>query len=408
MIIVLENIINSFLEALLIINVVNACVKKECKKNKKQLLILVFIFSILTTVSGIYFYEDINVIINGFIYMIIIGIAYRLDFKKVEIISNSMYVLVCILSIIIMGIFYPYLQMLNLEKVNTIKMMNIIMFTFKYISLYILFKSKKYIIRFFRFMIKEKIFLFIIIMINFVICYSIIMKNSIIDFDKPLLKNIVVINLFLFLIINSLYFSSIKKECSHIKLLNEKLESNNSDLRKIKHDYGAEISYLYGLYLMNKKEKLGEALENIIENNNKVKCNIEINKNGNKQISQILKSSIDLDIPVIIDENLDMNLIKISDEDLSIILNNIITSVIENKMFVSVKTYTVLDKLIINIKCNIKDLIGRKKLNLFSNNIKIDKTKVDLAETLLEKNNGSLYVNNLFYSSEFEITLPLS
>lgn len=361
MIAILEVIINSFLEALLMLNVVNACVKKECKKDKKQLSIIIFISVVLLTISNLYFNKGIHIVISGFLYILIVGVVYRLDIKAAEIVSNSIYAFICIISIIIMGIFYPYLQMLNLEEIDIFNIMKSIMFILKYICLYILFKSKKYIVRLFRIIIKDKVSIIINLMINFVVYYSIIKKNSIIDFDKPLLKNIIVINIFLFFIINSIYFSSIKKESNNIKILNEKLKKNNNDLRKIKHDYGAEISYLYGLYLMKKKEKLGEALKNIIENNNMVRHNMKINKN--KAISEILKLNINSDRSIFIDNDIDMDLIKISDEDLSIILNNIITSVDENEMFVRVKNYIFLDKLIINIKFNIKDLCKIKKIN---------------------------------------------
>ncbi|NFA43414.1 histidine kinase, partial [Clostridium botulinum] len=248
----------------------------------------------------------------------------------------------------------------------------------------------------------------ITVMINIIIYYSIIVKNGIIDFDNPLLKNIMIINLFIFFIISAIYFNSIKKESEQINKLNSELERKNNDLRKIKHDQGAEISYLYGLYLMSKEEKLGEALENIIENNNKVKSSIEINGSENRFISKILKPIIDSDTCVIIDDNMDMSLLKIPNEELYMILNNIITCIDENKGFIRVHTYNILDRLIINIECNVKDLYRRKKIRLFNNDIKIDNKKLDLAEELLEKYDGTLYSSTMFYSSEFEITLPLS
>ena len=38
----------------------------------------------------------------------------------------------------------------------------------------------------------------------------------------------------------------------------------NNELKKVKHDYGAQISYLYGLHLMGQHERLGSALKDII------------------------------------------------------------------------------------------------------------------------------------------------
>ena len=283
-----------------------------------------------------------------------------------------------------------------------------IVFMLNYIFMYILFKYKKYIIRFYRFMVKDKIFISLTMAISFIVYYSIIFKNGIIDFANPLLKNIMIINLFIFFIVTSIYFSSIRKESEQINKLNSELEKKNNDLRKIKHDQGAEISYLYGLYLMSKEEKLGQALENIIENNNKVKSSIQINGNENRFISKILKPIIEEETCIIIEDNADRNMLDISEKDLYVILTNIIECVDGNRGFIRIQTYNILDKLIINIECNVKNLSKKRRLRLLNNDIKIDNKKLDLAEELLEKHEGTLYVSNMFYSSEFEITLPLA
>ncbi|NFH02356.1 histidine kinase, partial [Clostridium botulinum] len=288
-----------------------------------------------------------------------------------------------------------------------LKTMYLIVFMLNYLCMYILFKYKKYIIRFYRCMVKDKIFISLTICINLFVYYRMMVENKIMDFDNPLLKNIMITNLFIFFIITSIYFSSIKKESEQINKLNMELEKKNNDLRKIKHDQGAEISYLYGLYLMSKEEKLGEALENIIDNNNKVKSSIEINGNENRFISKILKPIIEEETCIIIEDNANRTLLEISESELYIVLSNIINCIDGNRGFIRIQTYNILDKLIINIECNVKELYKKRKLRLLNNDIKIDTKKLDLAEELLENHKGTLYVSNMFYSSKFEITLPL-
>ncbi|AJF31799.1 histidine kinase [Clostridium botulinum] len=409
MIIMLGSVIELFLEALVILNVINSCVKKDCKKTKKELgITIITILLISIIINNLYINNNMDIVYNGILYIIIVGILYKDDFKTAEIIFNSIYTLIILLSIIIIGIFYPYIKLLNLEEVYSLKIMHFIVFLLNYICLYTLFKYKKYIIRFYRFVVKDKIFIFLTIVINLFVYYRMIVQNKIMDFDNPLLKNIMIINLFIFFIITSLYFSSIKKESEQINRLNMELEIKNNDLRKIKHDQGAEISYLYGLYLMSKEEKLGEALENIMQNNNKLKSSIEINGSEKRFISRILKPIINKDMCIIIDDNADINLLNIPEKDLSIILINIIKCVNGNKGFIRIQTYNILDNLIINIECNIKDLYKRRRLRFFNNDIKIDNKRLALAEEVLEKYSGRLYVSNMFYSSEFEVTLPLN
>ncbi|NFN35231.1 histidine kinase [Clostridium botulinum] len=409
MIIMLGSVIELFLEALVILNVINSCVKKDCKKTKKELgITITTILLISIIINNLYINNNMDIVYNGILYIIIVGILYKDDFKTAEIIFNSIYTLIILLSIIIIGIFYPYIKLLNLEEVYSLKIMHFIVFLLNYTCLYTLFKYKKYIIRFYRFVVKDKIFIFLTIVINLFVYYRMIVQNKIMDFDNPLLKNIMIINLFIFFIITSLYFSSIKKESEQINRLNMELEIKNNDLRKIKHDQGAEISYLYGLYLMSKEEKLGEALENIMQNNNKLKSSIEINGSEKRFISRILKPIINKDMCIIIDDNADINLLNIPEKDLSIILINIIKCVNGNKGFIRIQTYNILDNLIINIECNIKDLYKRRRLRFFNNDIKIDNKRLALAEEVLEKYSGRLYVSNMFYSSEFEVTLPLN
>ncbi|WP_315077585.1 histidine kinase [uncultured Clostridium sp.] len=409
MIMMLGSVIELFLEALVILNIVNSCVKKDCQKSKKELGIIIFFVSIMSIIiKSLYMNDDISIVYNSILYIITVGISYRNDLKTAQIICNSIYALIAILSVIIIGVFYPYINLLNLEEVYLIKTMYIIVFMLNYLCLYILFKYKKYIIRFYRLMVKDKIFISLTLAINLFVYHNILFKNRFLDFDSPLLKNIMVINLFIFFIISSTYFSSIKKESEQINKLNTELEKKNNDLRKIKHDYGAEISYLYGLYLMSKEEKLGQALENIIENNNKVKSSIQINGNENRFISKILKPIIEEETCIIIEDNADRNLLEISEKDLYVILTNIIKCVDENRGFIRIQTYNILDKLIINIECNVKDLYKKRGFRLLNNDIKLDNKKLDLAEELLEKHQGTLYVSNMFYSSEFEITLPLA
>ncbi|MBN1051074.1 MULTISPECIES: histidine kinase [unclassified Clostridium] len=408
MIIMLGSVIELFLEALVILNIINSCVKKDCKKSKKELGIAIVLLLILSIIiNNLYINDNMDIVCNGILYIIIIGILYKKDFKTAQIICNSIYTLIVILSIIIIGIFYPYIELLNLEKVYLLKTMYFIVFMLNYLCMYILFKYKKYIIRFYRCMVKDKIFISLTIGINLFVYYRIIVQNKIMDFDNPLLKNIMIINLFIFFIITSIYFSSIKKESEQINKLNMELEKKNNDLRKIKHDQGAEISYLYGLYLMSKEEKLGEALENIIDNNNKVKSSIEINGNENGFISKILKPIIEEETCIIIEDNANRTLLEISESELYIVLNNIINCIDGNRGFIRIQTYNILDKLIINIECNVKELYKKRKFRLLNNDIKIDTKKLDLAEELLENHKGTLYVSNMFYSSEFEITLPL-
>ncbi|NFA44439.1 histidine kinase, partial [Clostridium botulinum] len=169
MIILLGSLIDIFLEALVTLNVINSCVKKECKKSKKEISIILIIFMILSILINILYKNGkISIVYSGLLYIVIVGLSYKNDFKTAETICDSIYALLVILSTIIVGIFYPYIKLLDLNKIYLLKIMYILVFIMNYFCVYILFKYKKYIIRFYRVMIKDKIFIFITVMINII------------------------------------------------------------------------------------------------------------------------------------------------------------------------------------------------------------------------------------------------
>ncbi|NFF89485.1 histidine kinase, partial [Clostridium botulinum] len=127
MIIMLGSVIELFLEALVILNVINSCVKKDCKKTKKELgITIITILLISIIINNLYINNNMDIVYNGILYIIIVGILYKDDFKTAEIIFNSIYTLIILLSIIIIGIFYPYIKLLNLEEVYSLKIMHFI------------------------------------------------------------------------------------------------------------------------------------------------------------------------------------------------------------------------------------------------------------------------------------------
>ena len=74
----------------------------------------------------------------------------------------------------------------------------------------------------------------------------------------------------------TIYFSNIEKKSNQVLIANSFLEKKNEELKKIKHDYGSQISYLYGLHLMKKYDKLGDALKNIEQRFNQLKFTIPV------------------------------------------------------------------------------------------------------------------------------------
>ncbi len=194
--------------------------------------------------------------------------------------------------------------------------------------------------------------------------------------------------------------------------LNEQLEVKNSELRKIKHDYGAQISYLYGLYLLERWDSLGEAIDNIIENNNSVLSSVLLNEGVDSKITQAVNKLLQKGIHVIIEENADVKIIKIEYNELIYIIKEIceaILHVIGEQGLIKIRTYIRMDQFIINFESSNLGYIysNEREKNKYTNIKKSLKILLKDVISMVSKNNGKIYIkkgNNLF---QIKIKFPV-
>ena len=178
-----------------------------------------------------------------------------------------------------------------------------------------------------------------------------------------------VIFLGFFMIGITIYFSNIEKKSNQVLITNSFLEKKNEELKKIKHDYGSQISYLYGLHLMKKYDKLGDALKNIIIND-------EINFD-------------------------DVNISEIDYQRvISNILRNAVTA-LDGKGIIEVTTYYSIKSIIVKIKNNgpkidesIIDKIFDTGFTTKENQNKENGFGLSITKEIIERNNGNISVKS--------------
>ena len=74
------------------------------------------------------------------------------------------------------------------------------------------------------------------------------------------LTNVLILMIVIFIIGISVYMNKMDKKYEEINRLNDLLIDKNNELKKIKHDYGSQISYINGLYVMKQYDRLGGML----------------------------------------------------------------------------------------------------------------------------------------------------
>lgn len=412
----IADITNSIIQSILISYFPYYCLKKEGLISKKDgtikfILTAIVIFANIIIVTKLIGGTSLSIIIMNILNMVIIACSYFNHYSK-AITSYFIIYIIMQMSVIIAGnIHWSYTQdLLNNPELSTILTMYLPMYTIEILIL--VFKNKIYSIYniFSRYKYCFEVGVFLVLSFDYILSLSLIIHGN----DSVVFKNLIIISCIVFLISLFMYVLSINKKINEIEKLNIALSNKNNELKKIKHDYGSQISYINGLYIMEQYERLGDLLKHIINGNNQVSGNIKIISNENSIITCIVNSFDFKDINIIVEEESDIQNLNISEYDLQKILSNIISNSITalgNNGLIIIKTYKIFNNIYISIKNNgpkIEDKIIDK---IFDEGFttKTNKNKKEngfglaIVKELVEKNKGKIYVDSNVDYTEFKI-----
>ena len=412
----IADITNSIIQSILISYFPYYCLKKEGLISKKDgtikfILTAIVIFANIIIVTKLIGGTSLSIIIMNILNMVIIACSYFNHYSK-AITSYFIIYIIMQMSVIIAGnIHWSYTQdLLNNPELSTILTMYLPMYTIEILIL--VFKNKIYSIYniFSRYKYCFEVGVFFVLSFDYILSLSLIIHGN----DSVVFKNLIIISCIVFLISLFMYVLSINKKINEIEKLNIALSNKNNELKKIKHDYGSQISYINGLYIMEQYERLGDLLKHIINGNNQVSGNIKIISNENSIITCIVNSFDFKDINIIVEEESDIQNLNISEYDLQKILSNIISNSITalgNNGLIIIKTYKIFNNIYISIKNNgpkIEDKIIDK---IFDEGFttKTNKNKKEngfglaIVKELVEKNKGKIYVDSNVDYTEFKI-----
>ncbi|WP_322389866.1 sensor histidine kinase, partial [Clostridium perfringens] len=179
--------------------------------------------------------------------------------------------------------------------------------------------------------------------------------------------------------------------------MNKELEKKINELKKIKHDHGSQISYLYGAYLMGNYEKLGELLKGIIAGNN-ISTQVKVLSSEDSIISQIV-NAIDLkDVDVLIDEKAKLEDTNISEIEAQRVISNIVRNSVEalkGSGLLMIKSYYNYNHVVISVQNNGPQIDKKIIDRIFEQGFSTKKNKngdngfgLYIVKEILDKHNG--------------------
>ena len=378
------------------------------KKHFVISIIGIFFTSMLAT--NIFSNGNITTAVIATMNIVIICLVYRHIYKKALLAYFIGYFLVQITAILVTSIIWPTIS-------NVVSDAEASMLLGIYIPAIILelliIKNKDNIKTIYQYFIKSErsftIFFIIVILMDFIANISMLLNG----WANVVLTNVVIIMFVAFIIGISIYRNSIGKKYEEIDRLNKLLIDKNNELKKIKHDYGSQISYINGLYIMQQYDRLGEMLKKIISGNAEVSSSVEYITNRDSIICSVVESLDLKDIHVVVDEEFDSNLIDISEYELHKIVSNILSNAataLDGNGLIVIKTYKIFNNIYLSIKNNgpqidpsIIDKIFNTGFTTKSNKDESHGYGLHIVKEIVENNNGKIYVTSNEEYTEFKV-----
>lgn len=384
------------------------------KINKKK----VFLCFILVSILDSYLFMEIfgviwiRQVISMIFIFVIIGIVYRKKFKAVMVSTGVIsFIIVCITTIIQNNFSNIFMQIYVSEN-NYFYTFFILCFVRCVSAILQLKYIDKMCILYHLILEEGNYFLISLLMIDLWCTGLNISDNYILGLNNEVLKNILTVLFFLFLTFAFLYMIKISSKSREINRLNLDLMYNNNELRKVKHDYGAQISYLYGLCLMGRYDDLKRALKDVIDASN---YSNKISEDSSKSILYLaLESAVkSKNIKVSIEERADLYKLKIPEMDLFRVLSNIINNAVEamnDKGCIFAKSYQLEEEVIILIQNDGPEIPKDALASIFKTGFTTKENKershgfgLSIVHELVEKYGGRISVTSSKELTEFRI-----
>ena len=414
MIINISDSFNSMLQSIMFIYVSN-----YCSKTKRSIISMItWIVILWGVIDGITLITGNSSLGTIFIHLIILisgAIIFKEDPLDAMIGFSIVYFAVGIIMMVTSNIYLGCIV-----SMLPVQYLQLGMFIAIYLPQYILFAiilcNMNFIKSIYKVFKSKSISIISLIIVTVLIDFIVSFNGLAYDMDNPLFKEFLFIFLGFFMIGITIYFSNIEKKSNQVLIANSFLEKKNEELKKIKHDYGSQISYLYGLHLMKKYDKLGDALKNIINDNSAISSEVDVINKPNSSIADIVYGIEHKGINIIINDEINFDDVNISEIDYQRVISNILRNAVtalDGKGIIEVTTYYAIRYVIVKIKNNgpkidesIIDKIFDTGFTTKENQNKENGFGLSITKEIIERNNGSISVKSNDSFTEFKIKFP--
>lgn len=366
------DIFNTFIQSILIVWVCNNVTSKKNRISKFKSYIM--IFSIFVEVV-IFTYGSLNIPFANFLIVVLFLLIIILFFRKSDLVDSfagfGLSYSIISLSLYFLSMFYQsFLVNLNFNIPTEIQIL-LFIYIPEWIIFIFIYKIRNYLFNAIIYLKSLNNSLVIFILTDFALIFlDTLHMEWTTESMGIFFKSILYFGALVTFVFTAIYFTKIKEKSAEVDMLNVALNNKIIELRKIKHDYGSEISSIYGLYQLGKMDRLGELLKSIVERYQTPNTAININIKANPIVASILNSAVCAGINVIVLDRGDYKNLSITNNDLLKLISNIIKNSIDalrgiENPIIKFRSYSNHDGIIITIVNNGPEIPKNIKDKLF-------------------------------------------
>ncbi|GAA0726220.1 hypothetical protein GCM10008905_22510 [Clostridium malenominatum] len=413
------DILTTILQSVFFVWICNNISSKENKLSKFKAIVLVLIIFIIST---IFTYSDISGSYISLVMVIFTLLSIILFYRKSildGLLGFGLANLIIVLSSYFVFSFYQSVIVELKLKVSTELQMLLFVFIPAWSIYFLFYKLRKYFFNAIFALKNLRPSLIFVLILNYTLVLLDILRLTLHTVDIELMFRYAVYFITLVIFIFSIiYFARINDSSKEVELLNAALNNKIIELKKLKHDYGSEISSLYGLYQLGKIDRIGQLLKSIVDSYQSLDTGININVQATPLVASVLHSAVSKGIDVIAFDSADYENLSITDNDLLKVLSNIIKNSIDAladtvNPTIKFKSYNNYNGVLITILNNGPEIPKKIMHKIFEtgfstkNNMSEDRGfGLNIVSNIINQCNGKISVESNAQWTQFTIELP--
>jgi two-component system, LytTR family, sensor histidine kinase AgrC len=223
---------------------------------------------------------------------------------------------------------------------------------------------------------------------------------------------------FIVFVFAAIYFAKINDKSKEVEMLNIALSEKVTELKKIKHDYGSEISSLYGLYQLGKIDRIGSLLKGIVETYQGMNPTINISVQATPLVASVLNYAFAAGVNVIVFDGGNYENLAVTDNDLLKLLSNLVRNSVDalertQNPTIKFKSYNSYKGIVISIINNGPQIAEDSKGKIFRAGFSTKENKssdrgygLSIVMDIIKSCNGEISVESSKEWTQFKIEIP--